>query len=79
MTNLEKALKDFLKTEDIRITTQIARNYGGCTEGWRNFCILNALDFKEFLREGILASALLRTNDENARKLVYFAYTGQRL
>lgn len=76
---IEEELKGFLRTGDIRITTQIARNYGGCTEGWRNFCLLNALDFKEFIYKGLPASSLLKTNDENAKKLVYFAYTGQRL
>ena len=72
MTNLEH----LIEAQDIRITPQIAREFGGCVNGWKTFAELNKLDFKEFISKGIWASDLYATEDEFARKLVYFAYTG---
>lgn len=72
MTNLERLIEE----QDIRITPQVARDFGGCINGWKTFAELNNLDFKEFLSKGILASALYNTEDETAKKIIYFAYTG---
>lgn len=63
----------------IKITAQHCRAAGMClVPGVRDFFAHHQLDFKDFMRNGIDADELLKTNDAMARQVVAIAREADR-
>jgi hypothetical protein len=70
----------FMFTEDKIITVSHAREYtprGGCMPGFRAFVESHGFDWRDVVRNGILASKLVATGDTRAIGLVAWVYTNE--
>lgn len=55
---------------DFLISISDIRKSGHCSRGAKNFFETNGLDFRHFLKNGILASELSATGDAQAKQVV---------
>ena len=62
-------------TEDFIITARDLQAKGFCAPGARRWFHAHGLDFNDFLKNGIAASALLATNDGMAARAVELVRT----
>ncbi len=67
-----------IETDDRIITISDARAVGGCVVGWRGYIESNGFDWKDTIKNGILASKLLATDDLMANKVVEYAYSKEK-
>jgi len=64
--------------EDFLVTMRDVRAARGCSRGARMFAERHGLDWKEFLKDGILASRLVATGDAMAINIVEVAKNGRK-
>lgn len=65
--------------EDLVVTVSDARNYfNGCIPGWKSFAVAHGFVWVDVVRNGLLASQLMATNDSMAKELVEYVYVGRR-
>ena len=57
------------------ITISDARAVGGCVPGWKNYLENNGFDWKDAVKNGILADKILATDDIMAIKVVEYVYS----
>lgn len=61
--------------EDKRVTIKDARAcFKGCIPGWRTFSEAHGFDWPTVVRNGLLASELIATDDAMATKIVSYVY-----
>ena len=67
-------LKVLVAKDNKTITLAMARDVGGCVDGWKDFCIAHKLDWKTVVTKGVKANELLKIDDQMVVDLVRFAY-----
>jgi len=73
MKSTNELLK-LIQKEDKIITVSHAREVGGCIPGWKAFCATHGFVWKDVVKNGLMASQLVSTDDVTAIKIVRYVY-----
>jgi hypothetical protein len=68
-------LQELITEDDRRVTVSHAREYfHGCIPNWQIFAAAYGFDWKTTVKQGLLASELLKTEDALAIQLLNYVY-----